>query len=624
MSNGNLDFTVRDILRTLRRQWKIVVGVPLVVTVAAALFSLTLKNTYEAQGTLEIGRVMEYPLEAPPTVVDRMGSPSFLAGVGKKLGLKDTPAALANMVTVESIFAETRERNTTRGVKVTVRTDGPEKSATLARAIMEDTIAEHDKIYKASWDINYEYLKKTEGDIIKLQDEIDRGHEEISRLVGTGRLTQVEMSYLASYVEEKESYIIHLEEAALNLRQKLMMEIYTNRTRIMVDPVTPLTPAGPRRIRMVLLALGISFVLGIIVSFFFDRYSGEGQGGEAPLPTANEKKKEPTPIEPAPAPEPPMREPAREPAPSPEPPRPEPPRVPPAEVNSLTETDSLTFSDFWRILRSQAWVVGVTVFLGLVLGLVYGLAKPREYKADFVVSMGIVGDHWVHSPMVLEEECLSHWFLDKLSARLNRKYDVFELQDMIEAELVMTPTKGLTRELKITVKADSPESCYALATNLGQLLEEADTEIYEETHKAYESYLADLEKVMKGLTTRPGAVEPSALAPGLTVYPPDELTEYTGGPQIFSLHSRSIPYEENPYVMSSLALFQQVYIDTYIKTRSAIFSQPTTVIVPPLKPTKPEGPGPVSIVLIVVFVSLVLGVTLAAVNYRLLRSRSRA
>jgi capsular polysaccharide biosynthesis protein len=619
MTNETPDFTVRDILRTLRRQWKIVVGLPLVVTVAAIVFSLTLENSYQAEGTLEIGRVMEYPLEAPGTVVDRMASQAFLARVGRKMDLKDTPGALANMVEVESIFAETRDRNPTRGIKVVVHSENPDKSARLARGVMEEAVAEHDKVYRASWDINYEYLTKLQTDITKLQAEIDAGHEELSGLVGSGRLDQVEMSYLAAYVEEKESYILHLEESALNLRQKLLMEIYTSPTRILVEPVTPLAPAGPHRARIVLLAFAISFILGVIVAFFFDRFSGEGQPSAGRAPESPEKKKE---LRVAPEPAPPPRE--TSPPSEPEPPRPEPPRVPPSEVNRLTESNSLTFADFWRIVRSQAWVVGVTLLLGLVLGLVYGLAKPREYRADFVISMGIVGDHWVHSPLLIEEQCLSRSFLDKLSGRLQRKYDVFELEDMIEAELVMTPTKGLTRELKISVKADTPENCYALASALGQLLEEADVEIFEETHKIYESYLADLDKVMHGLTAEPGPLEPTALAPGLAVYPPDELTGYTGGPQVFSLYSRSIPYEDNPYLMSSLALFQQVYIDTYVKTRSEVFSQPTKVIIPPLKPTKPEGPGPVSIVLIVMFVSLVLGVTLAAVNYRLQRARTQA
>jgi hypothetical protein len=555
-----------------------------------------------------------------------MGSQSFLAGVGKKLGLKDTPAGLASMVNVESIFTETRDRATTRGIKVTVRTENPDKSARLAHAIMAETIAEHDKIYKSSWDINYKYLMKLEDDIEKIQGEIDKGYADIERLVNSGRVDQVQMSYLASYVEEKESYILHLEESALLLRQKLLMEIYTNPTRIMVEPVVPLRPSGPHRTRMVLLAFGISFILGIIVAFFFDRFSNDVRPANARAPEPGEKKKETrleTEESAAPEPEPEPAPPPRETPPPPEPVRREPPRVPPSGVNRLNEESSLTFSDFLRILRSQAWIVGVTLALGLVLGIVYGLAKPREYKTDFVISMGIVGDHWLRNPIMIEEQCISHSFLNELSARINRKYDVFELEDMIDAELVMTPTKGLTRELRIEVKADSPENCYGLAVQLGQLLEETDKEVYDETHQVYESYLADLDKVMRGLTSEPGPAEPSVLAPGLAVYPPDDLTEYSGGAQVFSLHSRSIPYEDNPYAMSSLALFQQVYIDTYIKTRSAIFSQPTTVIVPPLRPTQPEGPGPVSIVLIVVFVSLVLGITLAAVNYRLQRARAR-
>jgi uncharacterized protein involved in exopolysaccharide biosynthesis len=617
MANGKQDFTVSDIILTLRRQYKVVIGVPLVVTAAAVIFALTLKDTYEVDGSLEIGRVMEYPLEAPTTVVDRMASKSFLGAVARKLGMKETPAELENMVEVESIFAESRDRPLTRGIKVTVQADSPQKGTDFVKGILEKALAEQNEIFKSSWQINYDYLVELEENINRIRTQIDEGRAEISRMAATGRVDQVQMSYLASYVEEKESYIIHLEEAELELRQKLLMGIYTHPTRITAEPVLPVEPSGPRRRLIVLLAFVISFALGVIIAFFFDRLPREEEAARAPVD--DEKKKEPpleatpTPVEPTPAPV----------EPTPERAGPEPPREPPAEVNRLPEERNLMFSDFWRILRSQAWVVATTLLLGLALGLIYGFLKPREFKADFVVSVGIVGDHWIHSPMVTEESCKSHWFLDKLSSRLNRKYDVFELEDMVEAELIMTPTKGLTRELRITVKAESPGDCFALAENLADLLTEADKSVYEDTHKMFESYLGDLERVMAGITAQPGAAGPSALAPGLTIYPPDEETEYKGGAQVYSLFSRSIPYEENPYAISSLALFQQVYIDTYVKTRSTIFSQPTTVVVPPLKPTKPEGPGPVSIVLIVLIVSLVLGVTLAAVNYRLQRARAR-
>ncbi len=615
MTNANQEFTISDIIGTLRRQYKVVIGVPLIVTVAAVVFAFTLKNMYKVEATLEIGRVMEYPIEAPPTVVDRIWSKPFLAEVGRELGMKESPAQLQNMVAVESIFAESRDRPLTRGIKVTVTSNSPEKSAKFAKGILDAAVAGHKGVYEESVAVSEGYLEELQERIARVRLQIDQGHEDISRMVAAGRVNQVELSYLASYVEEKESYVLHLDEMAYDLEDKLHKKIYTSPTRILVEPIPPGAPSGPNRRRIVLLAFIISFVLGVVIAFFFDRGSGGERGARAPA--ENEKKKQPPTVEPEP-----------EPVPEPEPPRApervvaEPPPQAPREVNRLPQQRNLTPADYWHILRSQAWIVAVTLAVGLILGLVYGLAKPRQYKTDFVISTGIVGDHWLHSPMIIEEQCTSHWFLNQLSDLLNRKYDVFELQDMIEAELVMTPTKGLTRELRIEVQAESPDDCYALATNLAALLEEVDREDYEKTHKMFESYLDDLEKVMDSLTAAPGRLEPSALVPGLAVYPPDEETEYAGGAQVYSLFSRSIPYEENPYALSSLAIFQQVYVDTYIKTRSPVFSQPTTVIVPPLRPTQPEGPGPVTIVLIVLFVSLVLGITLAAVNYRLRQARA--
>lgn len=614
MTNASQELTVSDIVRTVRRQYKVVIGIPLVVTLAAVVFALASKNTYRAEGVLEIGRVKEYPLEAPPTVVDRIGTEAFLAEVGRKLGMEDVPPRLKGMVEVEPVYADPKDRSLTRGVKVIVQSDNPEKSARFAKGIMEAVVAEHGKIYDEAYGICDQHLAELEDAIALIRGQIERGHDDLDRMMKSGAFTQVEIAYLAAYVEEKESYIIHLEEKAQGAQEHLDMEIYTHPTRITVEPIVPMQPSGPNRRLIVLVAFGVSLVMGIVVAFFFDRLSGEES--EARIPAEDEKKKRPPALEAEPTPEPTL--PTR----PPEPTGAEPPRVEPPEVNRLPDQRDLTPFHYRHLVRSQAWIVVVTLVVGLVLGLIYGLAKPREYKTDFVMSTGIVGDHWLHSPMVMEEQCMSHWFLSKLSARLNNKYDVFDLQDMIEAELVMTPTKGLTRELKITVKAETPDDCFALANNLARLLEEADSEVYEQTLKMYEGYLADLEKVLDRLTAAPGGLEAAALAPGLAVFPPDEETEYSGGAQVYSLFSRSIPYEDNPYALSGLALFQQVYVDTYIKTRSPIFSQPTTVIVPPQKPTKPEGPGPISIVVIVLFISLVLGVTLAAVNYRLRQARS--
>ncbi|MEE9457616.1 MAG: hypothetical protein V3W11_10755, partial [bacterium] len=258
MTNGNQEFTISDIIRTLRRQYKVVIGVPLIVTVAAVVFAVTLKNTYRVEATFEIGRVMEYPLEAPPTVVDRIWSKPFLAKVGRELGMKESPAQLQNMVQVESIFAESRDRPLTRGIRVTVQSDDPEKSAKFAEGILDAAVAEHEKVYEESVAVSAGYLEELDERMAKIRAQIDRGHEDISRLMATGRVNQVELSYLASYVEEKESYILHLEEMAYDLRNKLRKEIYTSPTRIRVEPIPPQAPSGPNRRRIILLAFAVS------------------------------------------------------------------------------------------------------------------------------------------------------------------------------------------------------------------------------------------------------------------------------------------------------------------------------------------------------------------------------
>jgi hypothetical protein len=101
----------------------------------------------------------------------------------------------------------------------------------------------------------------------------------LDELVRTGRAGQVEIAYLATYVEDKESYILHLREKAWDLKQKLYMEIYTRPTRIAVIPTAPQYPTGPHRIRVVALAFFVSLLLTAVTIFVVERLNGGLRGG---------------------------------------------------------------------------------------------------------------------------------------------------------------------------------------------------------------------------------------------------------------------------------------------------------------------------------------------------------
>jgi hypothetical protein len=286
-----------------------------------------------------------------------------------------------------------------------------------------------------------------------------------------------------------------------------------------------------------------------------------------------------------------------------------------------------TLADFWRFFRSQFWVIAITLAVGVAGGVVGALVRARDYKTEFVLTVGIVGDTWLHNPMLVEERCRSGLFLERLSESIGRRYSAADLKPMIETTLIVTPTKGLSRDVRITVRAHNPDDCYAIARNLGKLLEEVDAGMYAETRGIYLAYLADLEGVMKQLQTQPLPADAendvANLEPNLLKYPPDDDTGYAGSAQVFQLFERTTDYRSNPFLISGIALLEQVYVDTYLKTHSSLFSQPTMVTVPAYRPARPEKGSFAATVIACVFAALVLGFALASVNYRLNHGKAK-
>ena len=278
-----------------------------------------------------------------------------------------------------------------------------------------------------------------------------------------------------------------------------------------------------------------------------------------------------------------------------------------------------------HLLKTQAWLVVIITVVGTGLGVVYALLKPRTYETSFLVSVGIVGDVWLHSPMQVEERCKSRWFLGRLAQRLADRYQVGELEEMIEPELVLTPTNGLTRDVRITVTAHDADDCYKIATELGKMLGEDDNPMYDTTYELIKAYLDDLQVVIDSIHAAAREGKSDALVPGavpeILAVPPDNRTVYEGGPQVFRLFSANRGYTDNPYLLSSIALLEQVYVDAYLKIKSPIYSQPTMVVIPPSRPTTPADGGTFKIVLACLFISLTLGVVAAVVSYRYRRPR---
>jgi len=290
-TNPTREFTISDILGALSRHLKIAVGVPLVATTIAALYSLTLKPEYEARGNLEIGRVMEKPLEESVSVADRMQSRPFLADIAKELKLKKTSLELRKMANVGVIYRQpTNQDQPTRTITLIVTSSTAKEAEEIARAILEAVVAEHKPVYDSAWGEGDKYLAELEADLAKQKERVDRAREDFDALAKSGRLTQVDIAYLSDSIQTQENVILRLEDTRLDLRQQLYMNIFSEPTEITLMPTVPDQASGPHRIRIILIAFLISGVLGMVVAFFFDRAGNQGNTHDAGA-TGQEKKK---------------------------------------------------------------------------------------------------------------------------------------------------------------------------------------------------------------------------------------------------------------------------------------------------------------------------------------------
>ena len=289
------------------------------------------------------------------------------------------------------------------------------------------------------------------------------------------------------------------------------------------------------------------------------------------------------------------------------------------------EDNNITLSDFWNIIKRQGWIVAVTLVVGIGVAVVYSMTRPKEYSTEFLLSVGTVGDTWLHNPMQIDERCRNRAFLNDLNRSLGGRYTADTLDAMISTQMILTPAKGATRDIRITVTASSAQECYDVAVKLGEALVEIDRPMYEKTRGIYESYLKDLTMVManlEGAAAVSGAEEGTSLVqPNMLVVPLDEDTDYSGSNKFQRLFPRTTDYKMNPYLISGVALLEQVYIETYLKTDSPLYSQPTKVLMPPSKPGRPKGGGVTGAIVGCIFVSFALGITLAAINYRIQQSR---
>ena len=166
-----------------RAKWLILL-LALVAAGVAYYFARQQPTTYKANAIIEVGRVWKEPLEDLYITEQTTNSSGFLHELANKIGVK--PKVLNRSIQAETLTAGPRRSRYPTLLQITATTGSEEEATRLARAVADEIIARHDKLFddalalhKAREQRLEEQLKEIKGQAasrdlqFKVEDELD-------------------------------------------------------------------------------------------------------------------------------------------------------------------------------------------------------------------------------------------------------------------------------------------------------------------------------------------------------------------------------------------------------------------------------------------------------------------
>jgi len=167
-----------------RAKWLILL-LTLVAAGVAYYFARQQSTTYKANAIIEVGRVWKEPLEDLYITEQTTNSSGFLHELANKIGVN--PKVLSRSIQAETLTAGPRRSRYPTLLQITATTGSEEEATRLARAVADEIIARHDKLFEDALALHKareqrleEQLKEGKGQaaasrdlLFKIEDELD-------------------------------------------------------------------------------------------------------------------------------------------------------------------------------------------------------------------------------------------------------------------------------------------------------------------------------------------------------------------------------------------------------------------------------------------------------------------
>ncbi|HEV8306840.1 MAG TPA: Wzz/FepE/Etk N-terminal domain-containing protein [Methylomirabilota bacterium] len=254
---------VESLLRLLWRRRGLILAVWGAAVAAAAVVTLLMPRTYEAELALLIGRlgrksergVVSTPLVERDIVTATLQSPAFLAATLARAGIAD-PGAIRVSATARSEL-----------IGVTARAPEPGLAVRAATALADAIVASHRERYESALSIHEQFEKDLERQIEETQRFVGELSKALAdrrgdREVAAQTLFQVRLA-------DAESQLLALKERLRDLRE-LRSPATSYPTAVTVAPVTPTRPVSPVVWLNLLIGLLFGFVLAVALAYLVE------------------------------------------------------------------------------------------------------------------------------------------------------------------------------------------------------------------------------------------------------------------------------------------------------------------------------------------------------------------
>jgi len=262
------EIDLREYLKVIRKRWKTITAVFLLITLSASVIMLLTGGTYETEALLEIGRIKgtsleTVPLESIPALETLFKSPGnpYLKEIAEKM-----------RIPLEESFKLSRKfeiKEKGGFLQIIGRGDSPENAKRFVDIISEVVMERHKKLLE-------EGKKSVEAELSDIQAQLDSATKEIKELNRKIEEKEKVEIFAHGLIQARDSALNRYSNIFSQLREKQSGFVYyTKATKIVSEAGKPQFPVSPKKRQNVLIAGFLGLIFGAFLAFFQEYLSKE-------------------------------------------------------------------------------------------------------------------------------------------------------------------------------------------------------------------------------------------------------------------------------------------------------------------------------------------------------------